>query len=201
MIAKFEFKVTVHYSLWAKCTQLWPLNTTHLKNNFGKIFFWVISITIIMIFLFITILKQINFNQLQCTSYSICYRMISLREVIFLGCALCVSCQTNMTTEMSNTTSPPITEPVTELATGNVTTQPLTMTTTKGTTTMMTSLQPTTAGTSPSEAAQSTAAATSTDAMETSAQRSTHKGTTIVTGTTYVKVTTKKKSKAFFSCL
>ena len=25
--AKFEFKVTVHYSLWAKCTQLWPLNT------------------------------------------------------------------------------------------------------------------------------------------------------------------------------
>ena len=25
-IAKFEFKVTVHYSLWAKCTKLWPLN-------------------------------------------------------------------------------------------------------------------------------------------------------------------------------
>ena len=24
-IAKFEFKVTVHYSLWTKCTQLWPL--------------------------------------------------------------------------------------------------------------------------------------------------------------------------------
>ena len=24
-IGKFEFKVTVHYSLWAKCTQLWPL--------------------------------------------------------------------------------------------------------------------------------------------------------------------------------
>ena len=23
---KFEFKLTVHYSLWAKCTQLWPLN-------------------------------------------------------------------------------------------------------------------------------------------------------------------------------
>ena len=23
--AKFEFKVTVHYSLWVKCTQLWPL--------------------------------------------------------------------------------------------------------------------------------------------------------------------------------
>ena len=22
---KFEFKVTVHYDLWAKCTQLWPL--------------------------------------------------------------------------------------------------------------------------------------------------------------------------------
>ena len=22
---KFEFKVTVHYGLWAKCTQLWPL--------------------------------------------------------------------------------------------------------------------------------------------------------------------------------
>ena len=24
-IGKFEFKVTVHNSLWAKCTQLWPL--------------------------------------------------------------------------------------------------------------------------------------------------------------------------------
>ena len=24
-MGKFEFKVTVHYSLWAKCTQLWPL--------------------------------------------------------------------------------------------------------------------------------------------------------------------------------
>ena len=24
-IAKFEFKVIVHYGLWAKCTQLWPL--------------------------------------------------------------------------------------------------------------------------------------------------------------------------------
>ena len=27
---KFEFKVTVHYSLWAKCTQLWPLNVKEL---------------------------------------------------------------------------------------------------------------------------------------------------------------------------
>ena len=26
-IAKFEFKVTVHYSPWARCTQLWPLKT------------------------------------------------------------------------------------------------------------------------------------------------------------------------------
>ena len=26
-IAKFEFKVTVRYSLWAKCTQLWPLKS------------------------------------------------------------------------------------------------------------------------------------------------------------------------------
>ena len=25
MIAKFEFKVSVHYGLWAKCTQLSPL--------------------------------------------------------------------------------------------------------------------------------------------------------------------------------
>ena len=24
-ISKFEFKVTIHYRLWAKCTQLWPL--------------------------------------------------------------------------------------------------------------------------------------------------------------------------------
>ena len=24
-IAEFEFKVTIHYGLWAKCTQLWPL--------------------------------------------------------------------------------------------------------------------------------------------------------------------------------
>ena len=28
-IAKFESKVTVHYSLWAKCTQLWPLNNCY----------------------------------------------------------------------------------------------------------------------------------------------------------------------------
>ena len=25
-MAKFEFKVTVHYGLWTKCTELWPLN-------------------------------------------------------------------------------------------------------------------------------------------------------------------------------
>ena len=29
-IAKFEIKVTVHYSLWAKCTQLQPLDE-HVK--------------------------------------------------------------------------------------------------------------------------------------------------------------------------
>ena len=26
-IATFEFNVTVYYGLWAKCTQLWPLNS------------------------------------------------------------------------------------------------------------------------------------------------------------------------------
>ena len=25
-MAKYEFEVTVHYGLWAKCSQLWPLN-------------------------------------------------------------------------------------------------------------------------------------------------------------------------------
>ena len=29
-IAKFDFKVTVHYRLWAKYTQLWPLNNRGL---------------------------------------------------------------------------------------------------------------------------------------------------------------------------
>ena len=28
-IAKFEFMVTVHSGLWAKCTQMWPLNTNN----------------------------------------------------------------------------------------------------------------------------------------------------------------------------
>ena len=30
-IAKLEFKVTVHYSLWAKCIQLWPLENGRKK--------------------------------------------------------------------------------------------------------------------------------------------------------------------------
>ena len=30
---KFDIKVTVHYSLWAKCTQLWPLNDNALRNS------------------------------------------------------------------------------------------------------------------------------------------------------------------------
>ena len=29
-IAKFESKVTVHYGLWAKCTQLWALNQNYV---------------------------------------------------------------------------------------------------------------------------------------------------------------------------
>ena len=33
MIAKFQFKVTVHYSLWAKCTQLWPLKGIFSDSN------------------------------------------------------------------------------------------------------------------------------------------------------------------------
>ena len=28
-IVKFEFKVTVHSSLWTKCTQLWPINCVY----------------------------------------------------------------------------------------------------------------------------------------------------------------------------
>ena len=36
MIAKFEFKVTVHYSLWAKCTQLWPLNSILFEKKFCR---------------------------------------------------------------------------------------------------------------------------------------------------------------------
>ena len=35
-IAKFEFKVTVHFSLWVKCTQLWALNL-HLDENKSRI--------------------------------------------------------------------------------------------------------------------------------------------------------------------
>ena len=31
-IAKFEFMVTVHYSLWAKCTQLWPLKLSIISG-------------------------------------------------------------------------------------------------------------------------------------------------------------------------
>ena len=34
-IAKFEFKVTVHYSLWAKCTQLWPQNMSLICVRIG----------------------------------------------------------------------------------------------------------------------------------------------------------------------
>ena len=34
-IAQFEFKVTVHYGLWAKCTQLWPLNTSFENNKYN----------------------------------------------------------------------------------------------------------------------------------------------------------------------
>ena len=33
-IAKFEFKVTEHYSLWAKCTQLWNFNPRPTKPFF-----------------------------------------------------------------------------------------------------------------------------------------------------------------------
>ena len=33
-IARFEFKVTVHCSLWAKCTQLWPLNKHNSALHF-----------------------------------------------------------------------------------------------------------------------------------------------------------------------
>ena len=35
-IAKFEFKVTVHYGLWAKCTQLWALKNSPV--HFGCMF-------------------------------------------------------------------------------------------------------------------------------------------------------------------
>ena len=44
-IAKFEFKVTVHYDLWAKCTQLWPLKCRALniiKEMYNK-GSWVIA--------------------------------------------------------------------------------------------------------------------------------------------------------------
>ena len=30
-IVRCEFNVTVHYDLWAKCTQLWPLNTSKVN--------------------------------------------------------------------------------------------------------------------------------------------------------------------------
>ena len=40
-IAKFEFKVTAHCSLWAKCTQMWPLKCTflHYSCHDSKSFF------------------------------------------------------------------------------------------------------------------------------------------------------------------
>ena len=42
-IAKFEFKVPVHYySLWVKCTQLWPLNSTWRKKGLSE--FWKIAL-------------------------------------------------------------------------------------------------------------------------------------------------------------
>ena len=36
-IAKFEFKVKVHYSLWAKCTQLWTLKALSVVNKSKQI--------------------------------------------------------------------------------------------------------------------------------------------------------------------
>ena len=39
-IAKFEFKVTVHYGLWTKCIQLWPLYS-HLAD-------WTVYLTLII---------------------------------------------------------------------------------------------------------------------------------------------------------
>ena len=34
-MAKFEFMVTLHYGLWAKYTQLWPLN--YVNDGFDNV--------------------------------------------------------------------------------------------------------------------------------------------------------------------
>ena len=47
-IAKFEFKVTVHYSLCAKCTQLWPLNSSRLWRLF---FVSLVGANLLLLFL------------------------------------------------------------------------------------------------------------------------------------------------------
>ena len=46
-IPKFEFKVTVHYGLWTKCTQLW-LTYLRLLEKYYRIFrFWCPSINLV----------------------------------------------------------------------------------------------------------------------------------------------------------
>ena len=37
-ITKFEFKVTVHYGLWANCTQLWPLKDVNKDGIYFRSF-------------------------------------------------------------------------------------------------------------------------------------------------------------------
>ena len=41
-IAKFEFKVTVHYRLWVKCTPLWPLNAWNIWSSSHKVSFFCV---------------------------------------------------------------------------------------------------------------------------------------------------------------
>ena len=56
-IAKFEFKVTVHYGLWAKCTQLRPLNPLHTGATAYK---WIFS----SFYLFMYVLLKFKFSLL-----------------------------------------------------------------------------------------------------------------------------------------
>ena len=61
-IAKFEFKVTVHHGVWAKCTQMWPLKNRRMPAKDLEL-----SITCVIygihIFLFHWLVKSASCDQ------------------------------------------------------------------------------------------------------------------------------------------